>query len=183
MKRFESSLKSHFYITIVLSAIFFMNTPADAVGLNNLLPSQIRSVEKSFQTNSSQPKRKRKRKTKQKINQTILIAVQPSAWGAIGIGLVVEEDSAKIEYDCAGGEIEKKLMMDKNGNFNVEGVHIPSHGGPVRIDEQPKRLPARYEGKISGNTMTLKVTLIESKKVIGEFTLERDKTPRIVRCL
>ena len=74
-------------------------------------------------------------------------------------------------------------MIDTNGKFNTDGVHIPFHGGPVRIDEQPKRESARYEGKISGSIMTLKVILTESKKIIGEFTLERDKTPRIMRCL
>ncbi len=141
------------------------------------------NVNVSLQTDTSQKeKRKKKGKAKKKMNQTKLVSVPESTWGATGIRLAVEENAVKIEYDCADGEIEQSLKVDEQGNFTANGVHIRQKGGPIREDSPPPRQPARYQGKISGDKMTLKVTLTENGEVIGTFTLERGKTPQMHRC-
>lgn len=145
---------------------------------------QSERAEEFFQTNSQKKKKeKNKERTKEKMVQAKSVALQPGIWGANGIGLTVEETGGKIEYDCADGEIEQKIRLDKCGSFVAAGVHIPLHGGPLRLDSPPERQPVRYEGKISGNRMTLKVVRIETNETIGEYVLERDKFPRIHRCL
>ena len=183
MKTNKQFPKLCFYCITVTLAMFLAVLPILSCR-TNLSVLQSKSVDESSQTNSpGKENRKKKGKSKSKMNQSKLTSVPPGIWGATGIALVVEESSVKIEYDCADGEIKQKLTLDQDGNFNVNGVHIPSHPGPIREDSPPERKPARYEGKISGKTMTLKVTLIENDKKIGEFVLEHDKFPRITRCL
>ncbi|MDQ3089090.1 MAG: hypothetical protein M3Q78_10915 [Acidobacteriota bacterium] len=116
------------------------------------------------------------------MNQTKLVSVPASTWGATDIILAVEENAGTIEYACADGKIEEPLKVDEKGNFRANGVHIRQKGGPIREDSPPPRQPASYQGRISGDKMTLKVTLSETGEVIGNFTLERGKTPRMHRC-
>lgn len=111
-----------------------------------------------------------------------IISVPPGNWGATGINVAVEAASVRIEYDCADGEINQKFITDEKGNFSLSGFHTRLYPGAIRVDLLPKPQPARYQGKIAGETMRLKVTLTESGDVIGEFTLERDQTGRIRKC-
>lgn len=180
MKKNKFYLKLYACIFAVAFVVLLMIVPTFYPNQSAVLPTD--TIGKSTQTNTARKARKKK-KVKSKMNQSKLIAVPPGYWGARGIGLVVEESGVKIEYDCADGEIEQKLMIDGQGKFDVSGVHIRGLPGPVRMDTPPQRQPARYEGQISGKTLTLKVTLTETKQVIGEFTLEQDKTALIVRCL
>ncbi|MBC7901245.1 MAG: hypothetical protein H7070_14460 [Saprospiraceae bacterium] len=109
--------------------------------------------------------------------------INPSIWGSRDAGLVIEKDSVKIEYACASGEINLPLAVSADGSFKAEGTHTRLSPGPILIDSPPKARPAGYEGKITGKSMTLKVTLTETKEVIAELTLERDIQARITRCL
>ena len=104
-------------------------------------------------------------------------------WGGSGILLTVEERKVLIEYACADGEISGRPQMDKLGNFIANGFHAAARGGPIRLGEKTVRQPARYEGRISGKTMTLKVILLENNEVIGEFHLKKDANPRLRRCM
>jgi hypothetical protein len=115
------------------------------------------------------------------MNQTK--AVPTSVWGANGIRLTIGDTKVTVEYACADGEITGRLRIDGRGNFRVDGVHARVRPGPVREGASPESHPARFEGRISGKSMTLKVTLIETKEVVGNFELTRDSTPRLHRCL
>ncbi|CAN5394662.1 hypothetical protein BH20ACI1_BH20ACI1_21610 [soil metagenome] len=118
----------------------------------------------------------------QNMNGTKSTTDSTENWGATGIAVVVEENSVKIEFDCAFGEIKEKLTINKNGEFKADGTFTRESFGPIRDDNMPKPQPARYEGKISGDMMTLKVTLTEKKETIGDYTLERDKFARLRKC-
>ena len=111
-----------------------------------------------------------------------LVTVPASVWGADHIILNVAAKGVTIQYDCADGQIEQSLMMDEHGNFAANGFHIQGQGGPVLKDATQTRQSAHYEGNIAGDTITLKVTLTETNKVIGEFKLERGKVPKMTRC-
>jgi hypothetical protein len=84
-------------------------------------------------------------------------------------------------YDCADGGLFAPVVPDGAGAFSVLGVHVPEHGGPVRIGEVPDSLPARYFGQLSGDRMTLRV-LVGSDS-LGPFALQLDGTPQLFRCL
>jgi hypothetical protein len=109
--------------------------------------------------------------------------VVTGAWGGQHIGLTATSDSAQIEYDCAAGSIQGPIVLDANGRFGAIGTHTIGHGGPVRVDELPDVHPARYDGRVQGNTMELRVVLTDRNQEIGTFRLERNAQPMVMRCL
>lgn len=106
--------------------------------------------------------------------------IPTGVWGGPHINLEVGERSAKIEYDCASGAIDGPLVVDAEGRFSLRGTHAMERGGPVREDEEPRRVPATYTGTIKGDTMTLTLKLSGSDE--ETFTLARGKRGELVKC-
>ena len=104
-------------------------------------------------------------------------------WGGQHLGLVASAAGADLEYDCATGKMAEPIRPDQSGRFLVAGEHYPGHGGPIRVDEEPVKRPARYAGQVRGDTMTLTVTLTDSNEVLGSFTLVLGRSPRVFKCL
>jgi hypothetical protein len=94
----------------------------------------------------------------------------------------VTEAGTEIDYDCAHGRITEKIAPNRDGKFMVKGVHAKERGGPSRIDEQNEEA-ASYAGSISGDTMTLTVTLTKNNETVGTFTLKHGSTGRVRKCL
>ena len=109
--------------------------------------------------------------------------VAAGSWGGMGIGMVVTETGARIEYDCAHGTISEPLLLDADGRFDVKGLHFREHGGPVREGEDSNGRPVRCSGQVTGDTMTLTVTPEGSDAPIGSYKLVHGKTGRIHKCL
>ena len=104
-------------------------------------------------------------------------------WGGEHVALIVTDAGAHVEFDCAFGDISQPLTIDPDGRLAVEGVYVQERGGPVREGEEPVRKPARYSGRLSGQTLTFDVVLIESNETVGSFTVARGVTPRVRKCL
>ncbi len=102
-------------------------------------------------------------------------------WGGVHAGLALTAAGGAISYDCAHGGLSAAVVPDRAGHFDVVGVHVREHGGPVRIDEVPDSLPARYLGQVNGDRMTLRVLV--GTDTLGPFDLQRGVPPRLVRCL
>jgi hypothetical protein len=109
--------------------------------------------------------------------------VSLGGWGGDHVGLLLTATGGTLEYDCAHGTVDQPFVTDSAGRFQLAGTHTREHGGPIRGDEKPDKHPARYTGAVDGDTMTLTVTLTDSNEVLGNFTLTRGRTARIVRCL
>jgi hypothetical protein len=107
---------------------------------------------------------------------------QAGTWGGEHIGLEVNAQGGQVEYDCAHGTIEQKIVTDAQGNFKLRGTHVREHGGPVRKDETEDAHPARYEGQIKGDMMTLTVTESDTNQLVGTFTLVFGRQPHIMKC-
>jgi hypothetical protein len=105
------------------------------------------------------------------------------SWGGQHIGLELTAQGGRIEYDCAHGTIDGPVVPDREGRFEALGTHTAEHGGPVREGEEEPGEPARYVGKVAGETMTLTVILSGSGDEAGTFTLTRGASPRLVKCL
>ncbi|HKQ53569.1 MAG TPA: hypothetical protein VJT74_14430 [Pyrinomonadaceae bacterium] len=107
-----------------------------------------------------------------------------TSWGGEHVRADIEKDSVSFEFDCANGATEGPLAPDRDGRFDLKGFFITERGGPLRAgqEEEPKK-PARYSGRIKGETMTLSVTLTESGDDIGTFTLTRGADARLTKCL
>jgi len=108
-------------------------------------------------------------------------AASTGAWGGEHIVLKVSEKGADVEFDCAHGQVTQPVTLDKHGGFDVAGTFTPEHGGPVRRDEHTPSAAARYSGHVSGDTMSLTVTL--GKEKVGIFTLNRGSRPKLMKCL
>ena len=104
-------------------------------------------------------------------------------WGGPHLGLIATATGADLEYDCAIGKIAGGIHPDAGGRFSALGEHFPGHGGPIRIDEQGERRPARYQGTVRGTTMTLLVILTDTNQPLGSFTLVRGASPHVFKCL
>jgi len=104
-------------------------------------------------------------------------------WGGQHLGLVASLNGATLEYDCATGTIATPIRPNAMGRFSVSGEHYPGHGGPVRVDEELVRRPARYDGVVRGTTMDLTVTLTDSNTVVGTFTLVYGQSPFVFKCV
>jgi hypothetical protein len=53
----------------------------------------------------------------------------------------------------------------------------------VQVGEILLRRPARYAGRVVGQTMTLSLTLSETGELIGPFRLRKGAPPQLLRCL
>jgi len=103
------------------------------------------------------------------------------SWGGQHASLQVSDNGARLELDCAHGQVSGPFALDKNGYFDVPGTFSPEHGGPVRKDENSSAQSARYIGHIDGDTMTLKI--VRGQQESGPFTLTRNAQPRLTKCL
>lgn len=110
-------------------------------------------------------------------------AVVTGEWGGVHLGLVVTAAGADLEYDCAEGRINGAVRPDASGRFSAVGVHIPGHGGPIRFGEILETRPARYDGTVRGDKMTITVTLTDTNEVLGTFTLIQGASPHVIKCL
>ena len=107
---------------------------------------------------------------------------QIGTWGGEHISLEVTAHGGRVEYDCAHGTIDQKIVPDARGRFDLRGTHVREHGGPVRKDETADSHPARFNGEIKDNTMTLTVTESDTKETVGTFTLVYGQQPHLMKC-
>jgi hypothetical protein len=107
-------------------------------------------------------------------------SIATGTWGEEHITLEVSEKGAEVDFDCAHGQVPQPITLDKNGDFDVAGTFTHEHGGPVRRDENPADVPARYSGHVDGHTMTLTVTF--GKEKLGAFTLAHGSLTNLRKC-
>ena len=102
-------------------------------------------------------------------------------WGGQHVRLSVLEDRAEIEFDCGHGSLDEPPAPGKDGRFRVKGRYVPERGGPTLKDAAVSSQPARYEGSIAGERMTLEVA-IDGGDTLGPFELTRGGRARLVKC-
>jgi hypothetical protein len=108
--------------------------------------------------------------------------VPAGTWGGEHVALTVTDAGAHAEFDCASADITQPLTVDRGGRVAVEGVYVREHGGPVRLGEEPDRPRALFSGRLDGKILTIDITLIESKEIIGHFTVTLGSQPRVRKC-
>jgi hypothetical protein len=112
------------------------------------------------------------------------LPVPTGLWGGDHIRLVVTETGATVEYDCAVGKIDGPLLRNKEGEFEARGVHVFERGGPRQPGEPPlKQHPTQYHGWTNGSQMRLTVTLSDTSKRVGTFSLTLGRQPLLEKCL
>ena len=119
----------------------------------------------------------------------------PGTWAGPGIQLTVSEDGASLEYDCAHGTIDQRVTLDANGDFDLSGTYQTETGGPNQLSIAPEEASsppskkvisgyaARYNGKVTGQTMTLSVTLNDRQHPVGTFKLVYGASSKLRKCI
>ena len=120
------------------------------------------------------------KKMSEKTEKTERLAA--GTWGGDHIRLSVRADGAEAEFDCARGTINGALTLSADGRFDVRGTFRREGPGPVRLGAKPSARPARYEGSVSGQQLTLKITLTDTDQDAGTFTLTQGSVGRVWKC-
>ena len=101
-------------------------------------------------------------------------------WGGEHIRAAVTERGAEIEFDCARGIIPTQIAVNSH-QFDVTGRFASEHPGPVR-DEKSTTRSVRYKGSVQDQEMSLTISDINTKEVIGTFTLRFGNEGRLMKC-
>ena len=109
-------------------------------------------------------------------------ALPTGTWGGQHISLEVTARGVSIEYDCAHATIDKRIVLDRNGRFDVSGRQFSERGGPVRQGYESHGYAVRFVGELKGKEMSLTVTNSETHESIGSFTLKYGQQPRLMKC-
>ncbi len=104
-------------------------------------------------------------------------------WGGEHIAITISCERARVEFDCAHGEISRSLKTDVDGPFDLPGTFTRESAGPTRSDQMPSARTVNYRGKIEGNTMTLSINFSDDNESVGSYTLTRGKHGRIRKCM
>jgi len=103
-------------------------------------------------------------------------------WGGDNAGLIADDTSAHVHVACTFGNVPQSIRLDANGGFDVAGDYVlrayPVYVGP--------RFPARYQGIVVGDVMTLRVTVrdttADTVARLGPVRLVRGKEPQMQAC-
>jgi hypothetical protein len=170
----------NFYLMVWVVLCFLAAASVGVLHAQTTRVSEKTRRVKQTRTNSS--RQKKQGKSRKKLKQTKLISLKPGSWGASGVNLTIDENGASIDYDCANAEIDAKFAIAESGEFSFPGSYTRNAPGPLRIDRLPQSRPARFEGKIAGDKLYLRVILTDTDEKLEEVILERDTVGRIRRC-
>ena len=103
-------------------------------------------------------------------------------WGGEHIRMEVTAEQTRVEYACAHGTINSKVLLDRRGRFSVKGIHVVERGGPTRKDDDTQGYPVEFRGNVKGKSMRLTVTRTDTKELIGTFTLTHGQESKLFKC-
>lgn len=108
--------------------------------------------------------------------------VEEGLWGGDHVRISVGGEGARLEFDCARGQIDAPFETDAEGRFDLPGTYTRQGPGPIRVGKTPTARPARYAGRVEGGRMTLSVRLAGSDQPLAEYTLTRGARGRVFKC-
>lgn len=108
--------------------------------------------------------------------------VAEGLWGGQHVRMELGEEGARLEFDCARGQIDAPFETDAEGRFDLPGTYTRHGPGPIRLGKTAPARPARYEGRVEGARMTLRVRLAGADKPLGEYTLARGSEGKVFKC-
>jgi len=84
-------------------------------------------------------------------------------WGGESIGVHVTDTISTIDLFCAVASTTEPLIVNSNGQFDVQGIYRPVKTGP-----SSETFPAHFTGSVDKDKMTLTMT---AENVTQTFTL------------
>lgn len=113
----------------------------------------------------------------------IVLPTLTGIWGGQHIGLTISDTGANLAYDCAHGTIDGQIHLDQAGRFSVTGIHIIGQPGPTTPGATINSHPARYDGQVQQDSLSLTVTLTDTGQNVGTFLLTRNGTAQVFACV
>jgi hypothetical protein len=99
-------------------------------------------------------------------------------WGGDNAGLIVSGNDVHVHIGCTLGDAGGPIRPDQNGRFEASGTY--------NVDAYPVDRgithPATFTGQITGNTMTLTVSLNDTGQVLGPVSLIYGKEAKMGPC-
>jgi hypothetical protein len=99
-------------------------------------------------------------------------------WGGDNAGLIASDTSAHVHIGCTLGDTKGPIHPDADGRFEATGTY--------NVDAYPVDRgifhPARFSGRIIGQSMTLTVVLTDNDRQLGPVTLTYGKEPKMGPC-
>lgn len=135
---------------------------------------EIRAGQPRSKTSNTHPRTRKKTKP-----------VPAGTWGGMHVRLTVTANGAEVEFDCAHGSIDRRIVMDRSGRFDVNGT-FELEGGPVTMPVEgstaAKSFVARYRGRVTRGKMILILTRSATGYQEEEFSLTYGQTPTLEKC-
>lgn len=103
-------------------------------------------------------------------------------WGGVGVALTVQADGARIEFDCAHGRIDARLVLE-SGRFSESGQFVLEHGGPIVEGEEPDVRAAVYDGVVRRGRLELTIRVDGVDGIVGPYTLRKGEPGLLRKCL
>lgn len=99
-------------------------------------------------------------------------------WGGDNAGLIATDSTVHVHIGCTLGDARGPVRPAADGRFEADGTY--------NVDAYPIDRgithPARFTGRIIGNSMTLTVTLTDTARQLGPVTLTFGKEPQMGPC-
>jgi hypothetical protein len=103
-------------------------------------------------------------------------------WGGQGIAVLATETQVTLEFNCASGTINKKVMLN-SGIFSEKGTFTQFSGNIPINTNFPDPKPVLYEGNVSGNNLSLTIKSEDGKTVLEKYNIVKNVTGNLVRCM
>jgi len=99
-------------------------------------------------------------------------------WGGTDAGLIAGDTAAHVHIGCTVGDARLPIAVNDDGTFEATGTY------DVDAFPVPRGIlhPARFSGRITGTTMTLTVTLLDTARTLGPVQLTYGVTPQMGPC-
>lgn len=111
-----------------------------------------------------------------------MTTLKTGVWGGPHVNMNVTETGAELEFDCANGTIGERIELDAEGRFDVRGSYTPEPGGAVTDKTPAKHLQARYRGQVTGQKLTMTITLVETDNTFEPYSLTYGTLARLEKC-
>lgn len=112
----------------------------------------------------------------------LTLVTQPTIWGGDHVELETKADGARLEFDCAHGDIREQVRPDAQGRFSVKGTFTPERSGPGPTrDDGPQPLEATYAGVVKEDVMSLRVT-VKGQETVQSYELTRGQRGNVRKC-
>jgi hypothetical protein len=109
-------------------------------------------------------------------------AIEPGAWGGDSAGMIVGDTAMHLHIACTFGDVSGRVAVDGDGYFDVAGSYL-LRAYPIAVGPT---LPARFVGRVQGNTAVVTVTVNDTVQhatvVRGPVSVTLGKAPREMPC-